>query len=101
MTDHSDGNRDFPSAPRMTRRAALAQSAAGATALACGLAGCATKVTGMASKMEAQYQDRPNGLLRCGICAHFISPSACEVVAGPVQANGFCRYYDLFIFHLT
>ncbi len=104
MNEKSDKkNLKEPIATQMTRRAALARSAAGATALACGLAGCATRVKtpGTTPKMEALYQDRPNGLLRCGLCAHFIAPSACEIVAGPVQADGWCRYYDLFVFHLT
>ena len=41
------------------------------------------------------YQDKPKGLVHCGICHHFISPNACEVVAGPVQSNGWCRFYAL------
>ena len=87
----------------LTRRRALAQSTAGVAVLASGLAGCATspKVPGNTPKMEALYQDRANGLQRCGICAHFISPNACEVVAGPVQADGWCRYYTLFLFSLS
>ena len=86
----------------LTRRRALVQSAAGVAVLA-GLTGCATspKIPGNTPKMEAEYQDRPNGLQRCGICAHFISPNACEVVGGPVQADGWCRYYTLFVFSLS
>ena len=84
-----------PLAGSVSRRQALVQSATGAAALACALSGCATstKVQGSMSKMEAQYQDRPSGLERCGVCKHFIPLSGCEVVAAPVQANGWCRSY--------
>jgi hypothetical protein len=44
-------------------------------------------------KEAAMYQFRPNGQQRCGICAHFIQPDKCEIVAGPIDPNGWCRYW--------
>jgi hypothetical protein len=45
------------------------------------------------TKAEARYQDQPNGAQRCGECAHFRPPSDCEVIQGPVAANGWCRNF--------
>lgn len=82
---------------RVSRRGFMEQTIMGAAAAGC-LAGCATgpKVPGKTPKQEAQYQDVPNGFQKCGSCKHFISPNACEVVAGPVQGHGWCRFYTLF-----
>ena len=82
----------------LSRRQALVQSTIGAAALATTLTGCATstKVQGSAPQAEAQYQPRPSGLERCGVCKHFMPLTGCEIVAAPVQANGWCKYYKLF-----
>jgi hypothetical protein len=45
------------------------------------------------SKAEAAYRDYPNGPQRCGACVHFRPPNDCEVIQGPVQANGWCRNF--------
>ena len=95
MTDKHDCERDTDG---LSRRAALVQSTLGLGGLACALSGCAasTKVQGQAPKAEAQYQEHPSGLERCGTCKHFIPLTGCEIVAAPVQANGWCKYYKLF-----
>ena len=97
MTGKNDmtGKRD---ANRLSRRAALVGSTTTVAALACALSGCATssKVQGKAPQGEAQYQEHPSGLERCGTCKHFIPLTGCEIVAAPVQANGWCKYYKLF-----
>ena len=96
MTDEIDHDR--PDAEGFSRRQMLVQSTAGVAALASTLTGCATstKVQGNAPQAEAQYQDHPSGLERCGVCKHFIPTTGCEIVAAPVQANGWCKYYALF-----
>jgi hypothetical protein len=95
MTDEPYKDRDAMHAGSVSRRQALVQSTARVAALASMLGGCATstKVQGNTPQMEAQYQDHPSGLERCGVCKHFIPLSGCEVVAAPVQANGWCRFY--------
>src|SRR5690242_17876359 len=45
------------------------------------------------TQTEAQYRDFPNGAQRCGVCVHFRPPNDCEVIQGPVQANGWCRNF--------
>lgn len=89
---------ESPLSSGMTRRLAIKRSAVGFVALTGSLTACASgpKVPGTTPKMEAQYQDHANGLVHCSICKHFISPNACEVVAGPVQGQGWCRFYALF-----
>lgn len=98
MTDEPHESPGTPHAASVSRRRALVQSATGVAALASGLGGCATgmKMQGNTPKMEAQYQDHPNFLERCGLCKHFIPLSGCEIVQAPVQANGWCRFYGLF-----
>ena len=95
MDHRLNDTRVNPDQDDVSRRGALVQSAAGVAALACALGGCATsmKVQGNTTKMDAQYQDHPSGLERCGVCKHFIPLSGCEIVAAPVQANGWCRFY--------
>jgi hypothetical protein len=95
MTDKLSQGRD---ASGLSRRAALVKSTTGLGALACALSGCATstKVQGQAPQAAAQYQDHPSGLERCGVCKHFIPVTGCEIVAAPVQANGWCKFYALF-----
>jgi hypothetical protein len=62
------------------------------------ISGCATgpAVSGTTPKADAQYQDRPSGLEKCSFCKHFHSPDICDVVAGPVNPQGWCRFYALF-----
>lgn len=73
---------------------------AGATvapAWAHGTAGYATGAYARARrpipKEVAQYQYQPNGAQRCGVCAHFRPPGSCEIVAGPISPDGWCRYF--------
>jgi len=98
MNDEPKEERDALHAGSLSRRLALVQSTASVAALACALGGCATstKVQGNGPQAGAAYQDHPSGLERCGVCKHFIPLTGCEVVAAPVQANGWCKYYTLF-----
>jgi hypothetical protein len=98
MNRHRHETTDNPGQGNLTRRSALIQSAAGIAVVGCALGGCATsmKVQGNTPQMEAQFQDHPSGLERCGVCKHFIPLNGCEIVAAPVQANGWCRFYALF-----
>ena len=83
----------------LSRRRFLGKSVAtaGSAAMAAALAGCATGPArrGTTPKAEAQYVDRATGITHCGICKHFFSPDICEVVEGPVNSEGWCKFYAL------
>jgi hypothetical protein len=98
MTNEPHENHDTRIAGGVSRRRALVQSTGGVAAIACALGGCATsqKVQGRMPQADAQYQNHPSGLERCGVCKHFIPLSGCEIVAAPVEANGWCKLYTLF-----
>jgi hypothetical protein len=83
--------------PKFSRRRFIAGSA-GVAVTASALTGCAHGpfMAGTVPKAEAMYQDHPKGLARCGLCHHFYSPNMCEVVAGPVSPDGWCKFYSLF-----
>lgn len=49
---------------------------------------------GKMSKAAAHYQYHPRGGEQCGGCAHFRPPGSCEIVAGRIVPNGWCRYYE-------
>lgn len=89
------GNQTAP----LSRRCFLGQSVstAGSVAIASALAGCATGPArrGATPKSEAEYVDRAAGLTHCGICKHFFSPDICEIVEGPVNPGGWCKFYAL------
>lgn len=39
------------------------------------------------------YQDHPKGDQKCSICAHFVPPNACQIVAGDISPNGWCGVF--------
>jgi hypothetical protein len=43
-----------------------------------------------ASKASVQYQDHPKGKQQCSVCANFVAPHGCKVVAGKIAPNGWC-----------
>ena len=50
----------------------------------------------MAAKMPktaAGYKNSPNGDKSCGVCKHFQPPSACALVDGDINANGYCNLW--------
>jgi hypothetical protein len=48
---------------------------------------------GRVPKRVAHYQYHPNGPQHCGACVHFRPPGRCEIVAGQISADGWCRYF--------
>jgi len=48
---------------------------------------------GKMSKPEARYIDFARGTNQCSSCAHFRSPSSCELVEGVISPEGICDYY--------
>ena len=45
------------------------------------------------SKVQAQYQDKPNSDQKCGNCMHFIAPDSCMLVEGKIGQNGWCMFW--------
>jgi hypothetical protein len=48
---------------------------------------------GKLSKAEVAYQNQPHGVERCEICAPYLPPDQCRLVAGPVSRQGWCKVY--------
>ena len=64
-----------------------------------GLTSCMTspygkRAAGTTPKTVALYQDFPNQGRRCGGCTHFLEPNACEIVAGEINPDGWCRFHE-------
>jgi hypothetical protein len=47
------------------------------------------------SQADAEYRDQPKNGLICAACSLFRKPRSCEVVAGDISPNGWCRFFDL------
>jgi hypothetical protein len=80
---------------RISRRTALK---AGMTAIAGVLATTEASAqnpdAGKMAKSVVQYRYHPssNGS-HCGICANFIAPESCKLVAGKIDPNGYCMAF--------
>jgi hypothetical protein len=97
----SHGPASVASNPTLSRRTFLKASITGAglAGAAGGLASCmtspyGTRTAGTTPKTVARYQDLPNRGRRCAGCTHFLEPSACEIVAGDISPNGWCRFHE-------
>jgi hypothetical protein len=77
--------------PRYSRRGLL-QRAIGGIAVLIAAPRNAEAQTQM-SQQTAGYQDHPDGSKECQLCAQFMPPSACRIVAGPVSSHGSCRFF--------
>lgn len=55
-----------------------------------GAAHAAGKCPGTTPKAALQYRPHPNGKDHCAVCANFIAPHCCKVVAGSVVPDGYC-----------
>jgi hypothetical protein len=51
------------------------------------------QAAGTTPKSEARYQDSPNRGRRCAGCTHFQKPNGCEIVAGEISPDGWCRFH--------
>jgi len=40
-----------------------------------------------------QYQAEPKDGQKCNICAQWVEPNACKIVAGKISPNGYCVAY--------
>ena len=72
-------------------RRRLLQGAAGVAALLGG--GAAANAQIKISQAAAGYQDHPNGDRRCATCTHFQQPDRCQLIAGSISPQGWCRLF--------
>jgi hypothetical protein len=63
--------------------------------MAVGFAAAAATAQQKMSQKDAEYQDRPKSGLICAACSLFRPPRSCEVVAGDISPNGWCKFFDL------
>jgi hypothetical protein len=47
------------------------------------------------TRRQAEYQDTPSGLYRCGMCSLFDRPNACKVVEGEISKDGWCKAFAM------
>lgn len=93
--DDNVNHRSAASSRVLSRRNFLKVSVTGA-AIASGLSACMTgpMAAGKTTKALALYQDTPNRGERCAGCTHFLEPDGCEIVAGAISPNGWCRFHE-------
>lgn len=84
-----DPNAAVAGLPRRTVLKIGVFGAGAATLLAALPAAAGTKM----SQKAAHYQTTPKGAQRCDNCNQFLSPSACKVVDGDINAAGWCLLY--------
>jgi hypothetical protein len=82
----------FMSRRRMLAATATLGGAFGASVLA-GRSVNAADSDSQLRKADVQYQDQPKGQQRCSGCTNFEAPSACKVVSGNVNPNGWCLLF--------
>ena len=58
-----------------------------------GAAHASGKCPGTTPKAALQYQPHPHGKDHCSVCANFIAPHCCKVVAGAVAPDGYCMAF--------
>jgi hypothetical protein len=82
--------RDLNEIPRLSRRTILIAAARAAPLIALAPGAHAAKKV---SQEAASYQSTPKGEQFCGGCAHFVRPTACGLVEGPISPGGWCRLW--------
>lgn len=58
-----------------------------------GAARAAGTCPGTTPKATLQYQTQPKGKDHCSVCANFIAPHCCKVVAGQISPEGWCMAF--------
>lgn len=48
---------------------------------------------GKTSQQAANYQDEPKNSQQCSGCENFIAPDRCNLVAGKISSDGWCKLY--------
>jgi hypothetical protein len=76
---------------RLSRRQLLL-AASGAAAAFAGSRDAAAQIK--ISQAAAGYQEQPNGDKRCAVCTHFSPPGKCQLIAGAISPQGWCRLFS-------
>ena len=76
----------------LSRRGALTRALAAMAGASLALAGRAAAL-GSIPQDTAGYQDKPKGDLKCSNCTHFRAPNACQLVAGTISPDGWCKLF--------
>jgi len=79
---------------QMLENLKLAVAAGGAVALGSGRASLAGDNSSQLRKLDVRYQDQPKDNQRCSGCKNFVGPSACRVVQGSVNPDGWCLLFQ-------
>ncbi|MCC8952484.1 iron oxidase [Bradyrhizobium sp. Pear77] len=45
------------------------------------------------TRLQAEYQDTPNGIYSCRLCTLFVAPDGCKVVEGAISKDGWCKAF--------
>ena len=66
--------------------------------IAAGLAGAAAAPSARAEDEKiaqelVQYQNMPKDGQECDMCAQWVAPNACKIVAGTINPKGYCVAY--------
>ena len=66
--------------------------------IAAGVTGAAIASTARAEDEKiaqelVQYQNEPKDGQKCSMCAQWVDPNACKIVAGKISPNGYCVAY--------
>jgi hypothetical protein len=78
----------------ISRRSLLLDVACAALGVAAAsAAGKAFAANPKRSQADVGYQNFPNGVQRCEICAPFLPPDQCRTVVGPISRQGWCKIY--------
>ena len=46
------------------------------------------------AQAQVGYQDAPHDGKSCELCIHFLKPTACKLVTGPIDPHGWCRLFS-------
>ena len=77
-----------------TRRSLLKSAAlAAGSALAATLLPARPANAQKTPQSSVSYQDKPNNGQKCADCNFFQAPHACQVVAGEISPNGWCKLF--------
>ena len=79
-------------AKKVSRRLVLRGAVAAAAAVPVLLSDMG-KASAKVPKQSVSYRETPNGGKSCSICGNFVAPSACVLVEGPINPDGWCGLF--------